>query len=265
MKKSTRAIRKSAYVTYRKCKKKFEYYYNDPDYWDYGNKDKGTTSEAQQKGLDFHTACEHFFREFEGRVITKNMPKTFRNPFSVDNGDLFDWFNFFLEEETKRWIDLEEDNKVGYWFPVANEIEIRSEDVRDRTGHVDRVDIMPDDNLCIVEYKTGRSYDMDNPYALTDMNQEIGFYVSILRKANVFPDKKITKWKVINPTLKKIWINSITPISLRTVDSTLKEINNKLDNDGEFPRNEGVLCLYCPYASECLYGDDELINFDKPI
>ena len=97
---------------------------------------------------------------------------------------------------------------------------------------------------------------MESKYSFADMNAEIGFYVNILNRAKVFPGYKMTQWKVINPTLQKIWVNRISPISLRAVDVTYKEITKKLFNKGEFPRNVTKLCNWCPYVNDCLFKDE---------
>ncbi len=254
-KKNFRAIRKSAFTTYKKCQKKFEYFYNDPDYWNYGNDSEEKKSDALIKGGEFHDGCESFFNKLEGRVFTPNLPSTFKG-LTPKSGydDVNKWFDWFVETEQHRYTELEEQNLVGSWFPVAMELEVKMKDNIDRTGHVYRVDVMPGiKELCIVEYKTGKSYDMDNKYSFTDMNAEIGFYVNILNKAKVFPGYKMTHWKVINPTLEKIWMNRISPISLKAVDVTYAEITGKLFNKGTFNRNVTKLCNWCPYVDDCLF------------
>jgi len=261
--KNFRPIRKSAFTTYKKCKKKFEYFYNDPNYWDYGHDEKEVEkSEPLIKGQQFHDGCEKFFHDLEGRVFTKNLPSTFKNIIpKSEYDDVNEWFDWFVDTEQKRYIELEEQKLLGHWFPVAMEIEVKMKDEIDRTGHVDRVDVIPGlKELCIVEYKTGKSYDMNNKYGFTDMNAEIGFYVNILNKAKVFPGYKMTHWKVINPTLRKIWLNRISPISLRAVDVTYKEITDKLFNKGEFPRNVSKLCDWCPYKDDCLFKEENLFD-----
>jgi len=258
-KKSFQPIRKTAFVTYKKCNKKFEYFYNDPDYFNYGNDDEKEKSEPLIKGSLFHDGCENFFKQLEGKAFDKNLPNTFDNYFpKTKYDDVNQWFKWFAETEKVRYAELAENNCVGNWYPVAMEIEVRMKDDIDRTGHVDRVDVIPNKKeLCIVEYKTGKSYNMDNKYTVTDMNAEIGFYINILNYARVFPGYKITQWKVINPTLERIWINSVSPISLRAVNSTYSEIVMKLKKGGEFERNISKLCDWCPYKDDCLFKGEQ--------
>lgn len=258
-----RPIRKSAYTSYLKCQKKFEYMYNSDDYFSYGL-EEAENNEALRRGNRFHDGCDQFFRNIEGKIKTPGLPSTFRDllPIVTDERDLIvnEWFDWFAEKEKERYIELDESNKLGYFFPIATELEIRLPDTIDRTGHVDRIDIIPGTKeLQIVEYKTGKSYNMDNQYAVTDMNQEIGFYIQIINTANIFPNNKITEWKVINPTLKRIWVNRISPISLRTVERKYKEITDKVISKDKFPRNMGVQCKHCPFERECMdsYFEEE--------
>jgi len=252
-----RPIRKSAFVSYIKCQKKFEYLYSDPNYFNYGL-DEGELDDALRRGNMFHSGCDKFFSDLEGKIKSESITQLFRTylPTVDDIRDaeiVNNWFDWFAETEKQRYIELDEANKIGYFLPIAKELEIKLPDTIDRTGHVDRVDMMPDTKeLCIVEYKTGKSYDMDNSYSFTDMNKEIGFYVQILNATNVFPNYKITHWKVVNPTLKKIWINKISPISLRGVEVLYKEITDKVITKGKFNRNLTPLCKYCPYVTPCM-------------
>lgn len=259
-------IRKSAFVTYRHCNKKFEFNYDDPNYWGYGN--DGTNKDVRiQRGLDFHEACDNFFEQYRGLKLTYDFPKKFRNPFSVDQEILYKYFEWFMIEESKRYLDLFEEDKAGYWMPLACELEVKHKKEGcpiGKTGHIDRIDILPDDTIQIVEYKAGKSYDMDNKYAITDMNQEIGFYATILNDTDAFNGKKIKTWKVINPFHQRIWVNKISPVTLRAVDQTFNTMVDKILNKGTYDRNEGVLCNYCPYVTECLYGDD-LIDFGEKL
>lgn len=254
-------IRKSAFITYKHCKKKFEFLYYGDHYFDYGEDNQD--NDALRRGNLFHNGCEKFFKGLEGVLVIDNLPNHFRThlPTITDERDLIvnEWFDWFAEQETVRFDELKYANKVGEWLPIATELEIKMEDEIDRTGHVDRVDMIPGTkDLCVVEYKTGKSYDMDKSYAFTSMNAEIGFYIQVLKGANVFPNNKITHWKVINPTLQKTWYSKISPISLKGVDVTYKEIVNHIKKGGKWEKNPGVLCLHCPYLNDCLFDEEGL-------
>ena len=256
-----RPIRKSAFITYKHCKKKFEFLYFGDHYFDYGGEDQD--NDALRRGNLFHNGCEKFFRNMQGKIYTPELVNHFRinMPTIGDPRDLIvnEWFDWFAEQEKSRYQELCLTDKLGIWYPLAMELEVKMDDKIDRTGHVDRIDVIPDTkDLCIVEYKTGKSYDMDKSYAFTAMNAEIGFYIQILNAAKVFPDYKLTHWKVINPTLQKIWYNKISPISLKGVEATYEEIVNKINKGGKYEKNPGVLCLHCPYLNDCLFDEEGL-------
>ncbi len=256
-------IRKSAFITYRQCNRRFDYLYKDPHYWDYGTDKTLPPDDPRQLGNEFHDACDKWYDKMRGATITKNFTRTFNNPFNVEQPPLFEWFNWFMETETQRWIDLEEHGKSGLWYPLACELEVQYKAPGAKvgmTGHIDRIDVLEDNTIQIVEYKAGKSYDMTNKYALSNMNQEIGFYAVLLRDSKAFPDREIKTWKVINPKLGKVWVNRISPISTRAVERTMSEIADKVSNGStkDFDKNISVLCNWCPYVEECLYGDSIL-------
>lgn len=256
-----RPIRKTAFMKYRKCPRQFEYFYNDADYFAY-NEDELSANDALRHGSMFHKAADSFFTQLEGKKINEDK---FRDLLPTGT-DIDEWFDWFAEEEKKRYRQLVNTDMVGYFMPIAREIEIRTlnEDIP-KTGHVDRIDVIPGTkNLCIVEYKTGKSYNMDNSYALTEMNAEMGFYLKIIEDANVFPNNKVITWKVINPTLKKIWVNQISPMTIRSVDKTYQTIIDKIKNKKEFERNIGRSCDFCPYIDDCLFKENEpLFSFEE--
>jgi hypothetical protein len=251
-------------MTYRKCPKKFEYMYKDADYFNYNTDDESQTDE-QRKGSLFHQAVDLFFTKQIGRVFTVGLHETFRDAFPVGT-EIDRWYEWFADIEAKRYQKLCQMDKLGMFIPIAREIEVRMDDVIPRIGHIDRIDIDPEtEDLIIVEYKTGKSYNMENKYAVTDMNAEIGFYVKIINSTNMFPNKKVTKWMVINPTLEKVWVNNISPVTLKVVDETFGIMVRKINNKEEFDRNIGVLCDYCPYVDDCLFENKPLIEMPEEI
>jgi hypothetical protein len=237
---------------YKNCQKQFWYFYNDPDrYYGYG---EGSSNPALQRGTDFHNSADSFFDN-----ITEYSHAGFRRALPV-GGPLHYYYDWFAKIEWERFCGL----KVKEWFrPLACELKVEFEN---RTGHVDRVDRIGKKELQIVEYKTGKSYNMEKQWAVTKMNAEIGFYAQILKFGNYYPDLKITSWKVINPTLQKQWVNKISPISLNSVDKVMSELEQKILAEGEaaskldtlFEATVTPLCGYCPYIKDCFYES----NFD---
>jgi hypothetical protein len=260
--KKFKAIRKSAFMTFKQCPKRFEYLYNDPHYWDYGSTDDKSNMKTW-RGNQFHDGVDNFWKKLEKwhywkeDVIECNIPFGTMLPEHEDQL-VNEWFDWFAEIERNRFNDLLDKNQLEYFKPVANELQVYYENTIDRTGHIDRIDRIGEKELCIVEYKAGLSYDMEIPDRLTSMNSEIGFYVQILNNTKVYPDDKITHWKVINPIHKKVWINKISPISLRTVEKVYADIVDRITNKKSFDRKVGPLCHHCPYMDDCdpFYGEE---------
>ena len=265
--KKFKAVRKSAFISFKHCNKQFEYFYNDPKYWEYGNKED-EPDEKKRRGNEFHAATETFFDKVKEK--TNNIsPGVMREclPITQDS-TLSKYFDWFVDMEFKRWQNLLYKNPKEF-FPIANELKVYMKDlVIDRTGHIDRIDVIPGTkNLRIVEYKAGASYDMEKPDRVTSMNAEIGWYVQILKDIKEYPEYKITEWMVMNQALEKIWINKISPISLKAVENTYSKMIDMIIKGLKFPKNVGPLCDYCPYLEECdpYYEEKSVVDFGKAI
>ena len=242
-------------MMFKKCAKQFNYFYHDDESYKQYNQVSG--SDALIKGQLFHNGADNFFD-----VIKKQENWTlefFKSAVKSPHKEVQKWLEWFAEQEWNRWIAtrVESLDPKAEFMPVAKELQITMPDVIDRTGHVDRIDkVIGKKELQIVEYKTGKSYNLDKTWAATSMNAEIGFYVQILNAINYYPGYKIKEWKVINPTLETIWINKISPVSLKAVEKTFSTIVESIDNKGPFERTVSPLCRYCPYVEDCLFSDE---------
>ncbi len=258
--KKYKAIRKSAFMVYKQCPRRFEYNYKDPKYWDYGASDDKSDMKIW-RGNQFHKFCETFF----DKIITIP-PKDWSFPTHEDEvvQRMIFWF---VGKEVERHIKLEHDKQLEYFQPLANELKVYYENTIDRTGHIDRIDRIGEKEVCVVEYKAGQSYNMELPERITSMNAEIGFYTQLLKLAKVYPDYKITHWKVINPVLQKVWMNKISPISLRSVETVFADMVDKITKKKVFPKKISPLCHWCPYKVPCdpFYDKPIGIDFNKPL
>lgn len=268
MKKKYKAIRKSAFMSFKHCNKQFEYLYNDPKYWEYGNKED-EPDEKKRRGNEFHAATEVFFDKIDLKkaLILSSHWSYFREQLPQTKDKILSkYFDWFAQIEAKRYQSLD---PKDCFKPIANELKVYMEDlVIDRTGHVDRINVIPGTkNLRIVEYKAGASYDMGKPDRVTSMNAEIGWYIQILKAIKEYPEYKITEWMVMNPALEKIWINKISPISLKSVENTYSKMVNMIIKGLKFPKTVGPLCDYCTYLEECdpYYEEENIVDFGKAI
>jgi len=247
-------IRKTAFMMFKHCEKQFEYFYNDKvAYTEYK---QSSENPALRRGTLFHNGCEDFFTKVKGLPSKADMTNSFRTclPTITDKKDLLvnDWFDYFAKIEAQRLTEISKESfdYAHLFYPIETEMYVSMKDTIDRNGHIDRIDNMKDGTLCIVEYKTGKSYDMNKTWAITKMNAEIGYYVQILNKVKYFKDKEIKYWKVINPTLQITWINKISPVSLRGVETTYAKMVNKIQSKGEFVKKHNpFMFLLSIYAT----------------
>jgi len=247
-------------MNFKQCPAKFEFYYNDEGYWNYGTSDDKSNMDTW-RGNEFHDFAETFFDKIKGLE-----PEEWTKQFEPHEDEIVQkYIDWFVSTEIERYNDLKSLDKLDFFNPLANELKITMEDEIDRTGHVDRIDLMPNGDICIVEYKAGKSYDMTNIDRVTSMNSEIGWYVNILNAIEHYPDKKITHWKVINPRLEKIWMNKISPISLKTVEKIYADMVNRIKKGLKFEKKTGTLCYYCPYLQKCdpFWEEEVELNFDQ--
>jgi len=248
-------------MMYKQCAKKFWYFYNDDEAYKGYNQVQG--SDALIKGSLFHKHADSFFDDI-GSPNDAYSPDYFRAALPVTKHlDLNKWFDWFADKEWERYNELNAAGREDLFIPFAREEFVSMPDSIDRTGHFDRLDQIPGTkNLQIVEYKTGKSYNMEKTWAATSMNAEIGFYVIMLNTIKKYPDFKITEWKCINPTLKTIWVNKISPISIKSVNATYKTLTQAVFDKGPFERNITMLCRYCPYIDDCLLGENIDIDYE---
>ncbi len=250
-------IRKTAFMMFKHCEKQFEYFYSDKKaYTEYK---QSSDIAPLRRGTIFHNACEDFFTKV--RTLNNKTYENFRSclPVITDKRDLLlnNWFDYYAQYEHNRGLEIlnESLDFEHLFYPIETEMYVKMKDTIDRNGHIDAILNQPDGNLMIVEYKTGKSYNMEKTWAVTKMNAEIGYYVQILNKKKYFGDKKITHWKVINPTLREVWINRISPVSLRAVENTYAKMVDKILHKGQFVKNITPLCSYCQYMQPCFDED----------
>ena len=263
----SKKIRKTAFMMFKHCAKQFEYFFfRDPDYDAYVEAEPDELSPTG-KGTIFHVGCDEFFGKLdldemkrldsEADVVIymkSKLPKTER---------LDDWFQYFAELEAKRFmmcIDAYPDNWKKVFMPVATELYVNLPGEYPRTGHVDRLDWLPAEKaLCVVEYKTGRSYDLSKDRTLTGLRAECGWYALILQKLKTY-DLPVIYWACINPMKKQYHVERFHAMSLKSVEKQYQKLITAIKNKGPFDRTLSPLCGWCKYSSDCLfngYGEGE--------
>ncbi len=257
-------IRKTAFMMFKHCEKQFEYFFfRDPDYNAYMEPEVDLRSPTG-KGTAFHNACDELFPKFDIEDMKKldsevDLVKYIRDKLP-DLERINEWFDYFAEFEARRFLmakDAYADRLELVYRPVATELYVNLPGEYPRTGHVDRLDYLPaEDALCVVEYKTGRSYDMSKDRTLTSLRAETGWYAIILEKLKLY-DKPITHWACINPMLKQYHVERFHAMSLKSVEKQYQKLVSKIKKQGPFERNLSPLCGWCKYSNDCLYNFGE--------
>lgn len=262
-------IRKSAFMNYKKCPKKFwfSYFVHPEEYWNYN--EKAGENEAAAKGDIFHAEVDDFFTRIDFELVYELTDQAkvfeyFRNNFSYSETydtkktDMDNWFDWFCEIEVKRLLFFKNNyNKsefLEYYPPKHTEWKVSMKDDIDRTGHIDRIDYLPKEkSYAVVEYKTGKSYDPSKPTNLSSMRAECGFYAIILNEMKLL-DHPVQHWILYNPRLKIYYVEKFPAATMRAVNNTFKGLVQKVKEAGDFARNITPLCMWCDYRRECFHG-----------
>ena len=252
----TPRVRKTLFMSFRKCPKQGMYMSRDRDNESYG--DVNWEVPALANGQLFHHAAEDFWNsmyndeemvDWNKEVIEENfvklMPKT--------NSVLNDWFNWYAGYEANRYYVLRGLGEERFFRPFKMENAVEA-DIGGliRTGHFDRVDRVSDKELIIVEYKTGFSYDPEKSYAVTNVRSELMWYKSILDNMEEYKDYKIVGWRMINPTVKRVIDGKFSPLTKHAVDKTADLILKWLNGDEEAKKKYGPYCQFCEWMEECI-------------
>lgn len=264
-----KAIRKSAFMTYKKCPKKFwfSYFVHQDDYWNYNEKNNNNTAAAM--GDIFHAECDGFFESIDYEIAYEldshdRLTKYFRDKFSYsetyeEEPSVMDtWFDWFCKTEATRLFffktNYTKSEYLAWYKPEACELQMTMTDEINRTGHVDRIDYLPAEKAyCIVEYKTGKNYDVHKPWSLTSLRAETAFYAIICNEMKLL-DHPVLYWALYNPKIQQFSIEKFPAATMRAVNNTYKGLVQKIKESGEFNRKISPLCMWCEYRKECFHG-----------
>ena len=249
-------------MDFKKCPKKFFFSYNDDAYFNYNNKD--ATSRALIDGQTFHNECDAFFPKLdmdtlvglnlEGRKIYMRslLPKT--ADYTTRPSYMDKWFDFFVQVEANRYGYYNSVDGLKSFKPKAVEWEITQPGSVDFTGHVDRIDYLPEEkSYCVVEYKTGMSYALSKSWVKSQIAAECGFYARIINNEQLL-DKPITHYALINPTSKDYHVRPLSSQTMKAVDRVLTDMTKRIKQNGPWERKMSLLCDWCKYREPCFNG-----------
>jgi len=217
-------LSKSGYQLYKRCPKQY--------YFRYIKKLPGTSSIAMSAGTEFHDAAEAFMKDL---IKTKAVPNFEFMPEFKFERNVDPWLHFMANEKW-RW-----ENVKDTFYPVMLEDFITNDELLIR-GIVDRVDIMPNGEIIVIDYKTGNSKAKSTEYY---------FYKLLLDKSGKF-DKPVRYGALFYVTQNKIDQKKLSDKRAENLLVKINEVRAKIDA-GEFPEKKSEFtCKWCSYAKECM-------------
>ena len=253
-------IRKSLFMSYRVCEQQGTYRMANPDD---GYGDLNTTNPNLLRGQIFHHAMEDFYNTIDVDVLfyldNYNDVYEYLRPLlpNVKEINIQKWSTWYAEYESKRFLEFKKEDKLQYFMPYESEYAVEA--IIDnilRTGHFDRIDRISDNELQIIEYKTGKSYDPTNSVKLSNINSELEWYRSIIVNMPEFKQFNIVSYKLINPTLEIVFEKKFNILTKYAVNKMLLNIENIRSGKKKPIKKIGYICDWCEFKDECLGSGD---------
>ena len=232
-------VRKSSLMDYLYCPLKYKYAWVE-------RRERRETFESRV-GKVFHAWAEEFWtrvpdepeslEQLEELVPIEAIPQV---------RELMAWF---VELEWQRWVILRQKGRADLWKPLATELELKGvcdfcgEEVK-CTGHIDRVDLLEDGTVAVIEYKTTRSMN------LTKLRKELWYYKVLVEATRAWQVSKIV---VINPMRREVFVEMPKKPSYVALCRLVKRLKESHET-GEFPPSPGEHCLWCDYRDICPFA-----------
>ncbi len=196
-------LSKSKIFTYAWCPRQFKLIYID------GRKQEETHEMAVGNRLheffnDFFDTCEQ----------VENWEDYITDDYSTEEQAMI---VEFLNYEVDRYNDAE-----SHFLPLFRELRIENDDY---IGFVDRIDLIADNKVRIVEYKTGKKFDS------AKMSQELWFYKMLFE--NVYPEYEVTEFRAYFPRLGEVYDLPITSRARTYLMKRIDKVKAAIES-GEF-------------------------------
>jgi len=206
-------------------KSQANYFLQCPYKWKriYIDKVKSEASPAQQRGIRIHSKIEKYYQnmEFDEELRT------------------------FIEFENERLESINKEDKLKYFKPIFQELKLQDEDVGIR-GICDAVYINPDDEeLIVVDYKTGKYY----ADKFDDYRFELAVYSELLKKSGKI-DGEPKYWAILFVDQKRLFFEKIDKKYIEKMYETIKEVRKGIKS-GEYLPKKNQYCYWCQFKKEC--------------
>jgi len=239
-------IRKSHIMSWLQCPYRYKLEFID------GLKPEIDIIEAEI-GRYFHDFAAMFFEELDYETL-----------YTYDNyADVIGLFSLFLEPtmpklvrplcenfigmEARRYLVLKQSGFQHLFKPFEVELElaeVRLTNNIELQGHIDRIDNIVPNQLCVIEYKTHKTFQFPR--------FELGFYSVLLHHHKRY--KTPIKIAMYNPRLN-IWkFEDVTERLLRTVRRHILSFANALKQN-IFEKIKTDQCRFCFFLKTCYWGE----------
>ena len=256
-------VRKSLLMSWKVCPRQAYYSVRDPAYGQYNEFNLDNMSLLL--GQIFHKEMDKFYNNVDISEMTKyyDQPGTLEaylfSKFSrTTNEKCLDYFHWYAKIEAERFIELYKKHHTGIaqmFLPLYIEKYVEMPDPKNgiiRNGHFDRVDLIGEKKLRLVEYKTGKSYDVTKSYKLTKLRLELYYYKKIIENLEEFEGYTVVDWMLINPTTKSIFISKFSILTENVLEKSIPLLVKDINGDTPPDRNLNFYCENCKFKQECL-------------
>lgn len=162
-------------------------------------------------GNRIHEFFDKFFKHYQEKPWVDLVPEDFSD-------QELEMVDFFFDVEYKRLFE-----EVEVFEPMATELFIENSEYR---GYIDRIDDLGNDNVRLVEYKTGKSHN------ISKLKQEMHFYKMLFEQE--YPEYNVTEFRVYNPNLKILEDFGVNSRSMTYLMKKIDTLKNAIETN-EFP------------------------------
>lgn len=233
---------------YMQCPRKFQELYV------LKHKPTNPPSWQAQRGLEFHDFANHFFEHIkllDGQLFIddnflqgykeKCIPQTL--PY-IDN---------FISFELDRWEickGLLPSHPEKLYMPLLREAKYFSEKL-ERVVIIDRLDLRPDGNYTLVEYKTEKFPEKD--WKRTELRREMCFEKSVPEGSPEFTNtfkNDIVDFVIYFPVTNDVMVEKYNYRSINAMEKVVNEIRETVKL-GKYKCEVCYHCQYCDLAQDC--------------
>jgi len=200
-------VRKSLLMSWKVCPRQAYYSVRDENYGQYN--EFNVQNPALLLGQIFHKEMDKFYSQIDMDKMIAMIGES--DDIQIIEDYLFSkfsktthevclaYFHWYAKIEAERFTQLYNEKHTGIvqrFIPLYIEKYVEVEDKENgiiRNGHFDRMDLIGEKKLRLVEYKTGKSYDTTKSYKLTKLRLELYYYKKIIEQLPEFEGYEVVE------------------------------------------------------------------------